>query len=204
MVVGDFGCGSGSLGYHLSNFNLEEVFELVDYNQDAVDLASDKLKEISNIKVSQGNLEQLTFADNHFDYIFCWQTLSWLSDPEKVMLEMIRVLKPDGKLYMSALVNVDHDVDLHTEFFDYTRGADSIGVFYNTYSKLTLEKWLKNDLGTLEFSKFTPDSDFYYDGRGLGSFTVDSGNGKLQISAGMLMNWYFITFTKSMLPLVKS
>lgn len=194
LVVGDFGCGGGSLSFYLNQVNPKAHFELIDYNNDAVEICKKNLSDFSNIHIQQGNLEEIAFGNDYFDYIFCWQTISWLTNPEKVIKELVRVLKPGGKLYISALANVDHDVDLRTEVTDFTRGENSPSVFYNTFSSMTLNKWI-GDYKT-EYFKFVPEADFFYEGRGLGSFTVDSVKGKIQISGGMLMNWYFIRVEK--------
>lgn len=193
-LVGDFGCGGGSLSFYLNQKYPQAKFELMDFNKDAVALAQSHFEGLKNFHVTQGNLEELHYKDNTFDYVFLWQTLSWLTNPEKVLQEIKRVLKPGGIVYISALVNYDHDVDLLTQVFDHTRDSGNVGVFYNTYSKRTINKWL--GLDEVEYLKFVPENHFYYEGKGLGSFTIDSEKGKLQVSAGMLMNWSFIRAKK--------
>lgn len=46
-----------------------------------------------------GDAHSIPFADNTFDTIICVAVLEHVYDPERVVAEMIRVLKPNGRLY---------------------------------------------------------------------------------------------------------
>jgi SAM-dependent methyltransferase len=46
--------------------------------------------------------EQLPFADNTFDLVLCTQMIEYAPDPAAVMEEMHRVLRPKGRLFLSA------------------------------------------------------------------------------------------------------
>jgi SAM-dependent methyltransferase len=48
------------------------------------------------------NLSRLPFADNLFDVVICAQVLEHVAEPQQVINEMGRVLKPNGRLYLTA------------------------------------------------------------------------------------------------------
>lgn len=56
------------------------------------------LPEHYKSRVIKGVGEYLPFADNSFDYVVSWQTLEHVQNVEKCISEMIRVLKPGGRL----------------------------------------------------------------------------------------------------------
>jgi len=53
----------------------------------------------------QGNANQLPFAENQFDTVF--NTISFLHypQPELVLKQIYRILKPDGKFYLADYTN---------------------------------------------------------------------------------------------------
>lgn len=62
----------------------------------AVDL---RLTPLVNV---MGNAEQLPFADERFDLVFCTQMLEYVSDPGQALREIHRTLKPGGILLLSV------------------------------------------------------------------------------------------------------
>jgi ubiquinone/menaquinone biosynthesis C-methylase UbiE len=55
-----------------------------------------------NNRIVQGIGEALPFPDNYFDYVTSYQTLEHVQDLGKCIDEMLRVLKPGGKLKLHA------------------------------------------------------------------------------------------------------
>lgn len=197
--IADIACGGGSLSYHLSQQFPQADFTLVDYNDDALVAAkqnnlgprfrffSDSIYYLKNI------------PNDSFDLVCCWQTLSWLSEPEKALKELVRITRPQGKIFASSLFNLEKDVDLYTKVLDHTRnsGANGLAFDYNTYSRLSVEKWLQGLAKEVEIKPFHPEVDFEFVGRGIGTHTIQALSGtRLQISAGMLLNWGVLIVTK--------
>lgn len=54
------------------------------------------LSDRSTVLVLQANVYSLPFADNTYDVITGWGLLLYLSEPQKALHEMLRVLKPGG------------------------------------------------------------------------------------------------------------
>jgi ubiquinone/menaquinone biosynthesis C-methylase UbiE len=194
--VADLACGGATLTRHLNLIFPGARFYCLDYNPSAIQVAA-QLLGANPAQLMIGDLFRLPFADNTLDYVFCWQTLSWLEDAEAAIKEITRVLKPGGKLYASSLFNLDFDVDLYTKVIDHSRrsGAAGVSSSYYTYAVPTVARWL-NEARDFEIKRFVPEVDFDYKGRGMGSFTLDSDKGKLQISGGLLMHWAILIATK--------
>jgi ubiquinone/menaquinone biosynthesis C-methylase UbiE len=159
--VADVACGGGTLSYHLKEVFPNSNFYLYDYNDQAIAVAKELNKENSRFNYFIGNIYKLTVEDNFFDFTFCWQTLSWLDNPEKALGELIRITKPHGKIYLSSLFNLDHDVDIYAKVIDHTResGRHSISSNYNTYSLHSINNWLKDKVLSFYIHKFMIDVD---------------------------------------------
>lgn len=191
--IADIACGGGTLSYHLSQLYPQAAFCLGDFNSEALDLARE-LNAGPRFSFSQENIYSLSFADDSFDLVCCWQTLSWLDDPAKALHELVRIARPGGTIMLSSLFNLDHDVDIYARFTDHTRTDGTFS--YNTYSMKTVGEWLQGKAKSVKAHPFRPEIDFHYDGRGIGTFTVQSEKGRLQISAGYLMNWAILEIEK--------
>lgn len=48
------------------------------------------------------DIEKLDIADNHFDNVLCTEVLEHVKDPRKALDELVRVLKPGGRLILTA------------------------------------------------------------------------------------------------------
>ncbi len=54
-----------------------------------------------NFTAQQGDLENLPFADNTFDICYCGWVLHHFPDVNKAVSELVRVIKPGGKIAMA-------------------------------------------------------------------------------------------------------
>jgi ubiquinone/menaquinone biosynthesis C-methylase UbiE len=196
--IGDIACGAGTLSYHISRKYPKSKYTLVDFNAEALGLAKVVLKDIP-AEFKHQSIYDLSFLREKFDLVFCWQTLSWLDKPEEALIQLVNSCKKGGRIYLSSLFNLRHDVDVYSSVIDHTRasGQEDIAVSYNTYSAYSVGKWLKGKVRSYKFHEFVPQMDFTYEGKGLGTYTVDTREkGRLQISAGMLMNWSILEIEK--------
>jgi ubiquinone/menaquinone biosynthesis C-methylase UbiE len=197
-LIADIACGGGTLSYHLSNMFPNSKFTLVDYNEDALEIAK-SINAGDNFSFANDSIYTLdNFADNTFDFVFCWQTLSWIDEPEKALDQLLRITKKGGRVFLSALFNLEHDVDIYSKVYDYTleSGKNRVPFSYNTYSVYSIDQWLNKKVQSYVFTPFEPDVDFNYEGKGLGTFTVNTERGRHQLSGGQLLNWAILEIVR--------
>ncbi|MGB2426230.1 MAG: bifunctional demethylmenaquinone methyltransferase/2-methoxy-6-polyprenyl-1,4-benzoquinol methylase UbiE [Alteromonas sp.] len=74
---------------------------LADINREMLKVGRDKLRDkgiVGNVDYVQANAEELPFPDNHFDLITMAFGLRNVTDKDKALASMFRVLKPGGRL----------------------------------------------------------------------------------------------------------
>ena len=66
-------------------------------------LALDAIRRIeqNGIEACQGDGHKLPFDDGEFDYVLCFETLEHVESPHQVLLELARVCKSDGRVFVS-------------------------------------------------------------------------------------------------------
>ena len=98
----DVGCGAGFPAVFLA-----KRFELfgLDLSKNMLSIAEKRAKE-NKVKINfvQADSHLLPFKDNAFDGVYCKFAIWPLKEPKKAISEMVRVLKPDGRL---VVVEVD-------------------------------------------------------------------------------------------------
>lgn len=191
--------GGGALTYWLNKKYPYCNYTLIDLNEDLLAEARN-VNPGNNLCFKIGNIYELSFVNNEvFDLTCCWQTLSWLEYPERALKELVRITKTGGRLYLSALFNHEHDVDIYSKVYDWTRDSTKQGhyVVYNTYSMRTIKQWLNGLVSSVELNVFDIDIDLHAKTRGLGTYTLQLKEGRrLQVSAGMLLNWGILKIIK--------
>jgi SAM-dependent methyltransferase len=75
--------------------------------------------DYSGLNVS-GDLRAMPFAGGAFDHVLCTETLEHLTDPQAFVDEVARVLRPGGRLHMTAPLSFKEHQQPH-DYFRYTR-----------------------------------------------------------------------------------
>lgn len=102
----DAGCGTGSITASMLNYvGLSGRVTGVDINAQALDAARAKYCA-EGLEFVVGNLYDLPFGDDVFDFVFSHGVLIHCREPLKVLGQLYRVLKSGGTIGISA---VDHD-----------------------------------------------------------------------------------------------
>ena len=91
----DVGCGIGSFEQNLPSLNIVGL--------DISEKMLEEARKRSDKTFFQGNAEKLEFKDSTFDAVFTVTTLEFLDDYQKVVKEIARVTKPNGKILVMML-----------------------------------------------------------------------------------------------------
>lgn len=94
----DLPCGDGR-----NTLPLAQAFPRImaaDVSRRAIKIAQKNLekKNIRNCSYEYADIFSTPWSDNHFDSILCWGTLGHLARPILALTELMRILKPGGRL----------------------------------------------------------------------------------------------------------
>ncbi|WP_107852779.1 bifunctional demethylmenaquinone methyltransferase/2-methoxy-6-polyprenyl-1,4-benzoquinol methylase UbiE [Oceanimonas marisflavi] len=110
----DLAGGTGDLTAKFSRMVGEQgQVVLADINDSMLKVGRDKLRNMglgSNISYVQANAEALPFPDNHFDLITIAFGLRNVTNKDKALASMQRVLKPGGRLLVLEFSKPQHEV----------------------------------------------------------------------------------------------
>ena len=109
-LILDVGCGSGIVTRDIARLTKGKVIG-IDGSSDMIEVAKNILKNNKNVELRVNNAETLPFDDNTFDIVTCNLLLMWATDPQKVVNEMARVTKHNGKVLAS--LEPDYGGKLH-------------------------------------------------------------------------------------------
>lgn len=101
----DLGCGSGRWSAYVAP--KVGFIEAVDPSS-AVFIASKMLKDLSNVRVTQCDVDSLPFADNSFDLIFSLGVLHHIPDTAAAIQTAVKKLKPGGKFLLYLYYRFDN------------------------------------------------------------------------------------------------
>lgn len=97
----DVGSGYGGLSLPLARAKTDAWVLGLDCEPQAVEGAATLAKElgVSNVGFRQGDAAALPFEDSSFDAVCCQTLLTHVAEPEVVLRDMKRVLKPSGVMF---------------------------------------------------------------------------------------------------------
>ncbi len=84
-------------GMHLHFYKRHQIIG-IDTSINMLETA--KKQKVKNVELIKMDGESLSFEDQHFDFIVISHVIAVVDDPEKLLEEVHRVLKPTGKVYI--------------------------------------------------------------------------------------------------------
>lgn len=94
----DLGMGPGRWSKFFLEMGFKKVYGL-DIAEEMVKSARTNILK-KNFYPKVGEIEKIPFNKNYFDYVFCFRAFKYLSDPNKGLKEIRRVIKSDGKFIL--------------------------------------------------------------------------------------------------------
>lgn len=97
------GCGPGfetaALAQHITE---DGHITCIDMNEEVLASARDRCGELPQVTFSQGDITDLPVVDESYDLAIAKQVLSETSDVESALIELYRVIKPEGQVTITA------------------------------------------------------------------------------------------------------
>ena len=130
MVAADIGAGSGFVTEGLIQEGLRVI--AVDQSEAMLDEMRRKFSDYDDIEYRVGQAESLPIADEAVDYVFANMYLHHVESPPDAVAQMVRTLKPGGKLVVT-------DLDEHTYDFLRTEQHDR----WLGFKREDVQTWLR-------------------------------------------------------------
>lgn len=147
----DVGCGTGELERRIVQVHPQQPMVGLDLTQAMLVRARAKLAAYPQLQFIEGDSQQLPFPDASFDIVVSCSALHYMRDPQRVIRECARVLRPGGRViitdwcrdfFMAKLYNAfrktfiraHHQVYRLRELQDFLRGAGLAPAQHTTFS----------------------------------------------------------------------
>lgn len=130
-VVADLGCGTGQIAANLARFVHRVI--AVDDSSAMLKAARGRLVEYDNVDVREGELESLPIEDGELDAAIIFLVLHHVVQPERVIAQAWRALRPGGRLLLVDMMPHDRD--------EYRR---DMGHVWQGFSEAELSAWFSD------------------------------------------------------------
>ena len=180
MRIADICCGSGDFLIHLSK-EFEPSYACgVDHSKISIVHARKVCKNLNlkNIEFVIGDATSLLLEDESFDFVSCRLSLQVFPNPELILKEMYRILKPGGRIY---IVNEDYGMIIASHY------ANSVTMLYKLL-KEKAEQNLKMDfhIGRKIYSYL---NDYKFRDPNVGVIDVNTVNSKKSDYMKVIQGW---------------
>lgn len=101
MKVLDVGCGTGNFTIELGEENCQVIG--VDTSDGMLNVAREKMKDMTNVDFKEMDVSALDFEDETFDVVVALTSFEFMEDKQSAFNEMWRVLKSGGQLVIGTI-----------------------------------------------------------------------------------------------------
>jgi ubiquinone/menaquinone biosynthesis C-methylase UbiE len=194
--------GGGANSKYLADIYTNSQITGIDLDDQNVEIGNKVIKEsgTENLKLYQGDWYNLDIKwKNKFDGIISFQTLSWLPEYNEALSQLAK-LNPEW-IAVSSLF-YEGEIEYTNKLKDYYGSSDGktyVEYYYNIYSIPHVRQCFKKlGYSKFEYIPYEIDIDLpKQDSMDIGTYTIKTETGKrLQISAAMMLPWYFIVASK--------
>jgi len=104
MRVADICCGCGDVALLIARELKPGSIIGVDHSNPAIEHANRLQREfqVHNAEFRLGDATALMMEDELFDFVLCRLSLQIFSSPEQIVRELVRILRPGGRLYLTG------------------------------------------------------------------------------------------------------
>lgn len=127
--VGDLGCGTGRVAETLAPFVARVV--AVDGSRQMLAAAGERLRGFDNVELRAGQLESLPLQEGELDAALLFLVLHHVLEPERVLAEAARVIRPGGRLLIADMTSHDR--------YAY---QDAMGHVWLGFGEMQIRGWL--------------------------------------------------------------
>ena len=134
--------GPGYLAIELAKLGRCTKIIGLDISQDFVEIAkrnADKAGVVEEVEFRLGNVSDMPFPDNEFDFIICTAAFKNFKEPLKALNQMYRVLKSGGN---ALIVDMNRNIS-NQQIEDYIENIKSNGIG-KLFMKLIFKHFLRN------------------------------------------------------------
>jgi len=148
-VILEFGCGTGLTA--LNHATKVDHVLAIDTAPNMIQIARENLEKtgLDNVTFENASINDVSNEDHSFDVVLGLNVLHLLPEPEAAILEVRKLLKPDGVFILSTHCVADKT--------PWVRRLVPLGQFLNimpfvnVFSKTDLKKWLSNAEFVVDF-----------------------------------------------------
>ena len=106
-MILDIGCGGGGTVHKLAKIATNGKVYGIDFSDESVmvsRMTNKQFVQMGRVEIQQSSVSCLPFSDNNFDLVTAVNTHNYWPDLVTDMQEILRVLKPSGKLIIIGSV----------------------------------------------------------------------------------------------------
>lgn len=137
-IILEIATGTGNIALKIAE--KADKIVAVDFSDNMIEIAKEKAKKrsISNVKFQIQDAYNLEFESNSFDVVVISNALHIMTDPDKALLEIRRVLRPTGILIAPTFVHAESKKAMILSKFMSLTGFRT----YNKWTEKTYGKYL--------------------------------------------------------------